>query len=120
MERTPQASLAFARRFAAARARAAERNFFVEAVVVSNGGANTGNECEEADVNTRDEGEVELRGEQQQKAGGFRPMKSSCKQHGHTGDDHSSRGAHEHQPARGITLKISRTQLALEEEDCAI
>ena len=54
MERTPQPSLAFARSFAAARARAAERNFFLEAV---------GNECVDVDVNTRDEAEVEGREE---------------------------------------------------------
>ena len=72
-----------------------------------------------SDVNTRDEAEVEgPRGEQKQRAGGFRPVKPSCKKHDHASDHHSARGAHEHQPARGISLEINRTQLAIEEEDC--
>ena len=37
----------------------AERICFLKAVAVGNGGATTGNEHEETDVKTRDEGEVE-------------------------------------------------------------
>ena len=78
MERTPQGSLAFARRFAAARARAAESILFLETVAVGNGGATTGNECVDVDVNTTDEAEAEAQGEQLEAFG--RPASSMITQ----------------------------------------
>ena len=63
MERTPQPSLACANRFAAARARAAARNFFLEAVAAGNCGVITGNGGEEVDINIKEEAEEESREE---------------------------------------------------------